>query len=172
MINNLFVARLSLVLSDKISVKPYEVNDNIIWRNCMNPTALALSGYITWFLVLLSSIVLMRVHLTLSGKRRANSFSPTGEDVSDFSARLCRTHANCYEAMPYIGGLLIVALATDNTHITDSLALPLMIARFLQSVVHLISTKNLAVMARFTFLTIQIIICFYWSIMFLHKFTG
>lgn len=137
----------------------------------MNLTAFALTGYITWFLILLSSIVMIHTVLTLSGKRRANSFSPSGDDVSNFKLRLHRAHANCYESMPYIGGLLLLALATDTTAITDPLAIPLLVARILQSSIHLLSTRNLAVMARFTFLTIQIAICFYWAIKFLIHFS-
>ena len=136
----------------------------------MNLTALALTGYITWFLILLTSIVLIHTVLTLSGKRQANSFSPEGNDVSDFKLRLHRAHANTLEAMPYIGGLLLLALATNTTQVTEQLALPLLYARILQSTVHLISTSNLAVMARFTFLSIQLAICFYWVFKFSQLF--
>ena len=136
----------------------------------MNLTALALTGYITWFLILLTSIVLIHTVLTLSGRRQANSFSPEGNDVSDFKLRLHRAHANTLEAMPYIGGLLLLTLATNTTQVTDQLALPLLYARILQSTVHLISTSNLAVMARFTFLSIQLAICFYWVFKFSQLF--
>ena len=137
----------------------------------MNLTAMALTGFITWFLILLTSIVLIHTVLTLSGKRKANSFSPDGDDVSDFKLRLHRAHANTLEAMPYIGGLLLLALATDTTAITDQLAIPLLVARLLQSCVHLLSISNIAVLARFTFLSIQIGICFYWAIKFLMHFS-
>jgi len=136
----------------------------------MNLTALALTGYITWFLLLLTGIVFIHTVLTLSGKCHANSFSPNGDDVSDFKLRLHRAHANTLEAMPYIGGLLLLALATDNTHVTDQLALPLLLARIMQSTVHLISTSNLAVLVRFTFLSIQLAICFYWVTQFIQIF--
>jgi uncharacterized MAPEG superfamily protein len=136
----------------------------------MNLTALALTGYIAWFLILITSIVLIHTVLTLSGKRQANSFSPEGNDVSDFKLRLHRAHANTLEAMPYIGGLLLLALATNTSQITDQLAMPLLYARILQSTVHLISTNNLAVMARFTFLSIQLAICFYWVIKYIQVF--
>ncbi len=136
----------------------------------MNLTAIALTGYIAWFLILLTSIVLIHTALTLSGKRQANSFSPEGNDVSDFKLRLHRAHANTLEAMPYIGGLLLLALATNNTQITDQLALPLLAARILQSTVHLISTSNPAVTVRFTFLSIQLGISFYWLVKFIQVF--
>ncbi len=136
----------------------------------MNLTALALTGFIAWFLILLSSIVMIHTVLTLSGKRQANSFSPEGNDVSDFKLRLHRAHANTLEAMPYVGGLLLLALATNNTQITDQLALPLLLARVLQSTIHLISTSNPAVTVRFTFLSIQVGICFYWVTKFIPIF--
>ncbi len=44
----------------------------------MNYTALALLGYIGWFLLLLGGIAVLRSGLTASGKRLANSFSPDG----------------------------------------------------------------------------------------------
>ena len=136
----------------------------------MNLTALALTGYITWFLLLLTGIVFIHTALTLSGKRHANSFSPNGDDVSDFKLRLHRAHANTLEAMPYIGGLLLLALATENTHVTDQLALSLLYARILQSTIHLFSTSNIAVTVRFTFLSIQLVICLYWVIKFAKVF--
>ncbi len=136
----------------------------------MNLTALALTGFIAWFLILITSIVLIHTVLTLSGKRKANSFSPDGNDVSAFKLRLHRAHANTLEAMPYIGGSLLLALATNNTQITDQLAMPLLYARLLQSTVHLISTSNIAVTVRFTFLSIQLAICFYWLIKFTQIF--
>lgn len=136
----------------------------------MNFTALALTGYIAWFLVMLTTIVSIHTFLTVSGKRRANSFSPNGDDVSDFKLRLHRAHANTLEAMPYIAGLLLLALATDSTQITDQFAMPLLYARIMQSIIHLISTRQLAVYLRFTFLTIQLIICFYWVVQFILVF--
>jgi len=61
----------------------------------MSISLLALLLYATWTLLLLAGIAALRVAKTLSGERRANQFSPSGEDVSPFSGRLCRAHANC-----------------------------------------------------------------------------
>ncbi|MBT6612786.1 MAG: MAPEG family protein, partial [Deltaproteobacteria bacterium] len=130
----------------------------------MNATAFAFAGYITWFLVLLGGIAVYRSALTVSGKREANSFKPHGEDVSDFSGRLCRAHANCYESFPIVGGLLILALVTNSTEITNSLALIVLACRVAQSTIHLFSTSAVAVQARFAFFLAQYVICFYWSI--------
>ncbi len=136
----------------------------------MNMTAFSFVGYITWFLVLLGGIALYRSALTVAGKRAANSFKPDGSDGSDFSARLCRAHANCYENFPIIGGLLLLALVTNSTDITHSLAAIVLGCRIVQSIVHMFSTGVIAVQIRFFFFLVQYVICFYWAIQFLSKF--
>ena len=132
----------------------------------MNPTTLAFVLYIAWMLLLLVSLGGLRSSVTLAGKKAPNSFDPGGADVSPFSRRLCRAHANCYEGFPIFGGLLILAIASGTTAITDGLAYYLISARILQSITHLLSTSNLAVMARFAFFGVQIGIAIYWLLQF------
>ena len=128
----------------------------------MNPTVAALLGYISIVILLLGTLGMMRVGLTLGGKRAPNSFAPDGADVSPFSNRLCRTHANAYEGFPIFGGLMLLAIALDATAITDSLALYMLGARALQAVTHLASTSNLAVQVRFAFFLVQVGISVWW----------
>lgn len=129
----------------------------------MSPSALALLGYATWTLVLVTAIALHRSLLTLTGARLANSFSPDGADVSPFAGRLCRVHANCYEFFPVFGGVLAVSLLTDSVRVTDSLALGALSARLLQSGVHLWSVTPAAVTLRFVFFAIQVGIVALWT---------
>ena len=70
----------------------------------MAPTITALLVYILWMLLLLGMLAGLRTTLSLSGQKKANSFNPDGSDVSEFSNRLCRAHANCYESFPIFGG--------------------------------------------------------------------
>ena len=133
----------------------------------MNPTVLALVGYITVMLSLLATLGLLRVGLTLTGKRAPNNFAPDGADVSPFANRLCRTHANAYEGFPIFGGLMLLAIATDTTAITDGLAMYMIGARILQAITHLASTSNLAVQVRFAFFLVQVVIAIWWVIQFL-----
>jgi hypothetical protein len=137
----------------------------------MNDTALALLGYITWTLVITIVLVTQRAVLTLSGKRLANSFKTDGTDVSEFSARLCRAHANCYESFPLIGGLLLLALAADLTEVTNSLALVVLFCRVAQSLTHTISTSVWGVQIRFAFFIAQLGICIYWIVEFIKQLT-
>lgn len=129
----------------------------------MSSSLVALLGYAVWVLVLVVCIGMLRTRLTLAGSRQANSFDPGGADVSPFSARLCRAHANCYEFFPVFGGLLLVASATNSSHITDPLALWALAARVAQSSVHLASTSVNAVTLRFTFFLVQVLIAAWWA---------
>lgn len=128
----------------------------------MSPTALTFLAYLAWMMLILVTLGMYRTSLVLTGKRRANNFSPTGDDVSPFSNRLCRAHANCYEAFPFIGGILLFVLATDQAAVTDGLAYILLGARVVQSLVHIASTSVLAVQLRFAAFITQVGICFYW----------
>jgi len=128
----------------------------------MNETILAFIGYIAWMMLLLLLILVIRIQAVLTGTKRTNDFKPEGTDVSAFSGRVCRVHANCYEHFAIFGGLMLFSLALDMTHITNPLALYLLTARLLQGLVHLISTSVLAVQVRLFFFLVQNIIAAIW----------
>lgn len=128
----------------------------------MSPSALALLGFAGWQLLLLTGIGAMRVSLVLGGKRAANQFLPDGSDVSAFSNRLCRAHANCYENLPIVASVLLLAMLQGKGGVTDPLALWLLAARVAQSVTHLVSTSKIAVLLRFSFFAVQVAILAYW----------
>lgn len=128
----------------------------------MTHSLLALLGFAAWTLLLLMGIAILRSYYTLLGGRYANSFAVMGEDVSPFSARLCRAHANCYENLPTFAAIIAVAALSGNAQITEPLALWALAARVAQSTVHLISTRNRAVMLRFSLLMVQWVIQAVW----------
>jgi uncharacterized MAPEG superfamily protein len=128
----------------------------------MNNSLLAVLGFAAWTLLLLAAIAALRATLTLRGLRYANSFAVSGEDVSPFSARLCRAHANCYENLPAFAGIVLVAVISGQSQVTDALALWALAARVAQSTIHLISTRNRAVILRFSCLSIQWVIQVDW----------
>jgi len=133
----------------------------------MNPSIAALLGYVIWMLALLGLLATIRVSLSVTGKKAPNSFDPGGADVSPFSGRLCRAHANCYENFPIFGGLLLLAIATDATAVTDGLAYYFLGARVLQSVTHLTSSSNMAAQVRFTFFLVQFLIGIWWVLQYI-----
>lgn len=130
----------------------------------MTPTGLALLGFVSWTVLLLLSLGGLRTSLVLSGRRAANDFKPDGSDVSPFSNRLCRAHANCYENLPSFAAITLLALVMQRNGVTDPLALWFVGARISQSVVHLVSTSPAAVTARFALFAVQQLILIYWIV--------
>jgi uncharacterized MAPEG superfamily protein len=138
----------------------------------MNATALALTGYIAWFLALLLLLGVARAGAVMTAHRAPNSFRPDGSDMAPFAARLTRAHANCYESFPFFGGTLLLALATGSTAVTDPLALIALALRIGQSTVHLTSTSVMAVNLRFSLFLAQIAVVAYWLVRLFGKFFG
>lgn len=128
----------------------------------MTPSATAILGFAAWTLILLVTLGFLRTGLVMTGKKAANSFSPSGEDIGGFIARLTRAHANCYENLPVAGAVLLYAIATGQTSATDGLAYIFLGARVLQSLTHLASTSNPAVTVRFAFFLVQVGVLAYW----------
>lgn len=110
----------------------------------------------------------VRTAAVLAGKRAANSFAASGEDMDAFGKRLTRAHANCYEYLPIAGIVLLYAIATNQTALTDGLAYIFLGARIAQSITHLISTSHMFVLARFFFFIVQTGIMIIWLLKLFH----
>ena len=129
----------------------------------ITPSGLALTGFIAWALLLLVLMEIIRSQLVLRRKVPANGFTPDNASLSPFMQRLARAHANCVEGLPIFGGLLLVAIATGRSPITDPLAYVLLGCRVFQSLVHLVSLSATAVTVRFTAFAVQMAIGVYWA---------
>lgn len=129
----------------------------------ISPTAVALTGFIAWSLALLVLMEVVRAKLVFSGEVPANGFNPGNSNLSPFMQRLARAHANCVEGLPIFGGLMLVALLTDRAAVTDSLAYVFLLARVLQSSIHVASVSALAVKLRFSAFAVQMVIGGIWS---------
>lgn len=122
----------------------------------MHTSDFALVAYASWTLALVVAIACLRASLTLRGKRAANSFSVTGDDVSPFSGRLCRAHANCVENLPVFAVIVLAARLSGHAAAVDPIAPWIVTARVAQSSVHLASTSPRAVTIRFVFFALQL----------------
>lgn len=129
----------------------------------MSKSALVLTLFISWTLLLLVLMEAVRSYRVVAGLSRSNEFRPDNANLSPFMQRLARAHANCVESLPVLGGLLVVALVTGRAEITDALAPWLLGARVIQSSIHLASVDVIAVNARFTAFAVQMAIALYWS---------
>jgi uncharacterized MAPEG superfamily protein len=130
-------------------------------------SATVLTALIAWAVLLLVLMETLRSRLVLTKTIAANEFRPDNSNLSAFMQRLARAHANCVEGLPIFGGLLVVALLTDRAGVTDPLAPWLLVARLIQSTVHLASLSVLAVNLRFAAFVVQLAIAVYWSWMLL-----
>ena len=130
----------------------------------MSTSLLALLGFVSWTLFLLVLMEVIRSKLVLTGAVPANGFNPENSKLSPFMQRLARAHANCLEGLPVFGGLLLIAVVAGKSQVTDPLAYILLVARIVQSVIHLSSTSPAAVTARFSAFAVQIGIAVYWVV--------
>ena|ERR1700754_627645 len=135
----------------------------------LSPTAVALTGFIAWALFLLVVMESIRSKLVLSKELPANGFTPDNANLSPFMQRLTRAHANCLEGLPIFGGLMLVALATGRSSVTDPLAFALLVARIVQSSIHLTSLSSAAVTLRFSAFAVQMGIAVVWSVQLLRS---
>ena len=131
--------------------------------NQMSATALAICGLIMWSVLLSFVLVFVRTGSVLRGEKALNEFQPDGKDLADAGLRVTRAHANSLEYLALPLGILLLALATNNTTITNGLALTLLGCRILQSVVHMISTSPPMVMTRASLFTVQLVIMIIWA---------
>ena len=129
----------------------------------MNSSLLALTGFVAWTLLLLVLMESLRSRLVLLKAVPSNGFQPDNGNLSPFMQRLSRAHANCLEGLPVFGGLLVIAALAGQTAITDPLALVLLGARVVQSLIHLTSLSVMAVNLRFTAFAVQMLIALYWA---------
>lgn len=128
-----------------------------------SPTIIALTGFVAWALALLVLMESIRTKMVVSKEVAANGFVPDNANLSPFMQRLARAHANCIEGLPIFGGLLVIAVVSGKTGITDSLAYVFLGARIAQSVIHLSSLSAMAVTLRFCAFFVQMVIGVIWA---------
>lgn len=122
----------------------------------MTPTLIALIGFALWTMTLTGMIGASRAYIARSTGKAPNTFAANGEDLGGFSQRLARAHANCYENLPVWAAILLSVQISGMHALSDPLAPWILLARLLQSIVHLTSTSVPAVFLRFGFFVVQI----------------
>ncbi len=134
----------------------------------MTPTAVALLGFAAWTILMVMLLGLFRTGLVFAGKKKANEFRATGEDLGSFGYRATRAHANCYENLPVAAAVMLYAIATNQTAITDPFAMAFLGLRLAQSSVHLLSTARPMVLIRFALYIGQNAILILWILSLAH----
>ena len=121
-----------------------------------------LLGFAAWtVLLLLSTIGVYRWSRILTGRTPIKEFRADQIEGSDWYRRSMRAHANCIENLPVFGSIVFALYVSQLSGATISyLCITVLIARVMQSLVHVCLTQTNTVAAiRFLFFFVQIV-CF------------
>jgi uncharacterized MAPEG superfamily protein len=117
----------------------------------------ALMGFVFWTVFLVLAIGGVRVMQVMQGAAAANGFPSGQPHGGDAYWRLNRAHMNCVENLPLFAAVVLAGHVTGLTAGTfATLAEVYIIARVLQSIVHVSSGSVMAVNVRFTCFVVQI----------------
>jgi uncharacterized MAPEG superfamily protein len=121
-----------------------------------------LLAFAAWTVLLLTSTIgVYRWSRILSGQAPINGFKASPVDGADWYLRSMRAHANCIENLPIFASIVFaIHVIQLNSATVGHLSIAVVVARVLQSLVHVVLPQTQLVAAlRFTFFFAQIL-CF------------
>jgi hypothetical protein len=125
-----------------------------------------LVGFAAWtVLLLLGTVGVYRWSRILTGRVAIREFRADQIEGAEWYKRAMRAHANCVENLPVFGAI-VFALYVGNVGsvLVDALAVAVLLARVMQSLVHVCFVQTNTVTAvRFGFFFVQIV-SFLWLI--------
>ena len=125
-----------------------------------------LLGFATWtVLLLLFTIGVYRWSRILTGRAPIRDFRADAVGGEEWYRRATRAHANCIENLPVFGAI-VFGLYVGNvaSPLVDALAVTVLVARILQSLVHVsLRHTNTVASMRFAFFFVQFV-CFLWLV--------
>ena len=130
----------------------------------MTVPAWMLLGFAMWtLLLLLFTVGIYRWSRIFTGRTPIRDFPADAAGGEDWYKRATRAHANCIENLPVFGAIVFgLYVAGISGTLVDSLAVTVLVARIIQSLVHVCFVHTDAVASwRFTFYFVQFI-CLVW----------
>jgi len=119
-----------------------------------------LLGFAAWtVLLLLATVGVYRWSRILTGRMAIRNFRADQVEGAEWYKRAMRAHANCVENLPVFGAI-VIALYIGNVGgaLVDRLAAAILVARIMQSLVHVCFVQtNALVSVRFGFFFVQIV---------------
>jgi uncharacterized MAPEG superfamily protein len=110
-----------------------------------------LLGFAAWTVVLVHAIGAVRVVRVLRGEQAANSFASGQQHGGDRYWRANRAHLNAAENLPVFGAIVVVGhLAGLTGGAFATAAVVVVVARVLQSTIHISGNSNVIVNLRFS----------------------
>ena len=119
-----------------------------------------LLGFAGWtVLLLLGTVGVYRWSRILTGAVPIRNFRADQIEGAEWYRRAMRAHANCIENLPVFGAIVLALYAGNVTgSLVDKLAIAILMARIMQSLVHvgLVQTNTVASI-RFAFFFVQVV---------------
>lgn len=134
-----------------------------------------LVGFAAWtVLLLLATVGVYRWSRILTGRVAIREFRADQIEGADWYKRAMRAHANCVENLPVFGAI-VFGLYVGNvaSALVDALAVSVLLARVMQSLVHVCFIQTNTVTAvRFGFFFVQIVSFLWLTGILLSKLSG
>jgi uncharacterized MAPEG superfamily protein len=131
---------------------------------------IALVFYALWALALVLMVAADRILLVIRGEARANSFSPGVPHGSESYWRINRAHLNTVENLPIFATIVLSGWVVGMETLTfNRLAVTVIVARIIQSAIHIASGSIPAVTLRFVAHAVQIACEIWMAALVLHQ---
>lgn len=122
----------------------------------------ALIAYALWAIALVLALAFARTSAVLSGRAKADSFTAGVPHGGDAYWRLNRAHLNTLENLPIFAAIVLSGWVVGmETATFNRLAVIVIAARIVQSLIHLVSGSVTAVTFRFAAFGVQLV-CEIW----------
>jgi len=122
----------------------------------------ALVGFACWAILLVLALGTWRTVLIMRGKARANSFTSGTPHGTDAYWRINRAHLNTVENLPIFATIVLSGwVVGQETATFNHLAVIVIAARIVQSLIHIASGSAIAVTFRFLAFAVQLV-CEIW----------
>jgi len=125
-------------------------------------SVIALIFYALWVIALVLMVAADRVQMVLRGEAKITSFTPGAPHGSDSYWRINRAHMNAAENLAIFAAIVLAGwVAGMETALFNELAVIVVVARIIQSAIHIASGSALAINLRFAALAVQLV-CEIW----------
>jgi uncharacterized MAPEG superfamily protein len=122
----------------------------------------ALITYALWAIALVLALAIVRASMVLRGEAKANSFAAGVPHGGDAYWRLNRAHLNTIENLPIFAAIVLSGWVVGmESAMFNGLAVIVIVARIIQSLIHIVSGSVIAVSLRFAAFAVQLV-CEIW----------
>ena len=132
----------------------------------------ALVFYALWAIALVLTIAIDRLLLIFRGRVKNNEFLSGVPHGNEAYWRINRAHLNTVENLPVFAAIVLAAwVAGAESHLFNLLAMLVLAARIVQSIIHIMSGGQIATWFRTTMFAVQIV-CEIWMAVMILQIAG